>query len=58
MKSFDETYADQDFKEQIAAAQSGWMAQVPHPGQPDLNVEGLRGSFLVRLFCALTGRRN
>jgi hypothetical protein len=58
MKSFDETYADQDFQEQIAEARAGWMAQVPHATQPDLNVEGLRGSFVVRLLGALAGRRN
>ncbi len=58
MKAFDETYADQDFKQQIAEARNGWMAQVPAPHQPDLRVEGLSGSVLARLLRALTGRRN
>jgi len=58
MKSFDETYADQDFQRQIAEAQVGWMADVPRSAQPDLGVEGLRGSLLARLLGALRGRRD
>jgi hypothetical protein len=32
------------------------MAQVPHDRQPDLNVDGLRGSLLARLIGAFSGR--
>ena len=56
MKSFDQTYADHDFKQQIEQARAGWMVQVPRERQPDLNVEGLRGSLLARLLGALSGR--
>lgn len=56
MKAFDQTYADQDFKQQIEQARAGWMAQVPRDRQPDLNVDGLRGSLLARLIGALSGR--
>lgn len=56
MKAFDQTYADQDFKQHIEQARAGWMAQVPHDRQPDLNVDGLRGSLLARLIGALSGR--
>jgi hypothetical protein len=56
MKAFDQTYADQDFKQQIEQARAGWMAQVPRDRQPDLNVDGLRGSLLARLIGALIGR--
>lgn len=56
MKSFDQTYADQDFKQHIEQARAGWMAQVPHERQPDLSVEGMRGSLLARLIAALCGR--
>ena len=56
MKAFDQTYADQDFKQQIERARAGWMAQVPHDRQPDLNVDGLRGSLLARLFGLFSGR--
>lgn len=53
MKTFDQTYADQDFKEHIDQARAGWMQQVPRDRQPDLNVEGLRGSLLARLISAI-----
>ena len=56
MKSFDQTYADQDFKQHIEQARAGWMAQVPRDRQPDLHVDGLRGSVLSRLVGALCGR--
>lgn len=56
MKSFDQTYADQDFKQHIEQASAGWMAQVPLDRQPDLNVEGMRGSLLARLIGVLCGR--
>ena len=55
MKSFDQTYADQDFKQHIEQARAGWMTQVPGEQQPDLNVEGLRGSLLARLIGAFCG---
>ena len=58
MKSFDETYADQDFKQQIAEAREGWMAQIPAPRQPDLRVEGLDGSVFARILRVLSGRRS
>jgi hypothetical protein len=57
MKSFDETYADHDFTQQIAEARAGWMAQVPLPPQPDLRVEGLDGSLIARVLRRLTGGR-
>jgi hypothetical protein len=57
MKAFDETYADQDFKRHLDQARAGWMAQVPPAHQPDLNVEGLRGSLFARFVSALCGRR-
>jgi hypothetical protein len=56
MKAFDQTYADQDFKQQIEQARAGWMEQVPRDRQPDLDVDGLRGSLLARLIGALSGR--
>ncbi len=56
MKSFDQTYADQDFKQYIEQARAGWMTQVPRERHPDLNVEGLRGSLLARLIGAFCGR--
>jgi len=56
MKSFDQTYADQDFKQHIEQARTGWMKQVPRERQPDLMVEGLRGSLLARLIGAICGR--
>jgi len=49
MKSFDETYADSDFKHQMADAKAGWMAGIPRESEPDLHVEGLSGSLLARL---------
>lgn len=57
MKSFDETYADHEFQQQIAEAQLGWMKQVPQGNQPDLDVEGLSGSLLSRVLGSLTGKR-
>jgi hypothetical protein len=56
MKAFDQTYADQDFKQQIEHARVGWMTQVPHDRQPDLDVDGLRGSLLARLLGAFSGQ--
>ena len=56
MNSFDQTYADQDFKQHIEQARAGWMKQVPRERQPDLNVEGLHGSLFARLIGALFGR--
>ena len=49
MKTFDETYADQDFQRALAEAQRGWMADVPPTAQPDLAVEGLSGTLIGRL---------
>lgn len=57
MKAFDDTYADQDFQRRLERARSGWMADLPRAQQPDLNVEGLRGSLLARLVSAVCGRR-
>jgi hypothetical protein len=57
MKAFDETYADQDFQRQLDQARAGWMAGVPRAQQPDLNVEGLRGSLFARVVSALCGQR-
>lgn len=57
MKSFDQTYADSDFQEQMHRARSGWMSQVAKPAQPDLNVEGMRDSVFARVLAALFGRR-
>jgi hypothetical protein len=57
MKTFDETYADSDFKQHLDQAQSGWMAQVPRNRQPDLHVEGLRGSLLARVLSVFSGQR-
>jgi len=58
MPSFDETHADREFQRQIAQARSGWIDQVTESSEPDLGVEGLRGSLLSRLVNALKGRRN
>ncbi|NNC64121.1 MAG: hypothetical protein HKN84_05000 [Gammaproteobacteria bacterium] len=57
MKTFDETYADRDFQQQIAFARESWMDQVPRPAQPDLDVEGLSTSFVGRLLRVL-GRKS
>lgn len=57
MKSFDDTYADQEFQQQMAQAQSGWMSQIPRSPQPDLSVEGLRGGIVSRLLGLLGGGR-
>jgi hypothetical protein len=57
MKAFDDTYADQDIQRQLAQARTEWMAGVPRAEQPDLNVEGLRGSLFARLVSALCGQR-
>jgi hypothetical protein len=57
MKAFDATYADPNFQKQLERARAGWMTGVPRAEQPDLNVEGLRGSFLARLLGALGGQR-
>ena len=57
MKTFDETYADQEFQQAIAEAQSGWMSQVPRAAQPDLAVEGLRGGLVSRLLGVFGGGR-
>jgi hypothetical protein len=57
MKAFDETYADPEFQRQVAAARAGWMARVPRPQRPDLEVPGLSGSLFARLLGALTGKR-
>ena len=56
MKTFDETYADSDFKQHLDA-RSGWMAQVPRSRQPDLHVAGLRGSLFARILSILAGQR-
>ena len=56
MKTFDQTYADQDFQKQIAKAQAGWMRQVPRKAHPDLRVEGLSGSFISRLLGLFGGK--
>lgn len=58
MKSFDETYADHEFQQQIADAQRGWMTQVPQGRQPDLDVEGLTGSLFTRVLGKLSGKRS
>jgi hypothetical protein len=57
MKSFDETYADGDFQQQLDRARTAWMTRVPRPEQPDLDVDGLHGSLFARVIAALTGRR-
>ena len=56
MKAFDQTYADRDFQKQLDQARAGWMAQIPRPQQPDLYVEGLRGSILARVLSLFSGR--
>jgi hypothetical protein len=58
MKAFDQTYADAEFEQQLAPAKDGWMATVPRPQQPDLEVAGLRRSFLARILGVLTGQRD
>lgn len=58
MQSFEETRADHEFQQHIEQARAGWMAQVPSDEEPDLGVEGLRGSLLTKLLSALKGRRN
>jgi hypothetical protein len=57
MKSFDQTYADHDFKQHIEQARAGWMKQVPRERHPDLSVEGMRGTLLSRLIGLFSGRR-
>jgi len=57
MKAFDQTYADPEFQQQLQAARAGWMARVPRPRQPDLEVAGFTGSILSRIAAVLTGRR-
>ena len=56
MNAFDETYADADFQQHLDQARAGWMAQIPR-SQPDLNVEGLRGSIFARVLSAFSGKR-
>lgn len=58
MKSFDQTYADSDFQQQLDEARYGWMTKVPRSKQPDLHVEGLRGSMLARLLGTILGPRD
>ena len=58
MNAFDQTYADPEFQQQVAEARAGWMAQVPAPEQPDLEVAGLSGSLLSRLLALLGLRRD
>jgi hypothetical protein len=57
MKTFEETYADRDFQQQLAAALGGWVKDVPRASQPDLRVEGLSDSLFARVLGVLTGRR-
>jgi hypothetical protein len=57
MKSFDETYADRDFEQQLDRARTAWMTSVPQAEQPDLEVDGLSGSLLGRALAALASRR-
>jgi hypothetical protein len=56
MQTFDDTLTDQEFQQHMAQARAGWMDQATVTRKPDLGVEGLRGSLLMRLFFALQRR--
>jgi len=55
MATFDHTYTDSDFQQQIDRADKEWMAQFARP-EPDLEVESLRPGVLSK-FLALFGGR-
>jgi hypothetical protein len=55
MPAFDETYTDGDFQSRINEAKTEWMDEMARH-EPDLTVEGLRGSFMSRLM-SLFGAR-
>jgi hypothetical protein len=48
MYSFDQTYTDREFQRNLELADSEWMAALARR-EPDLAVEGLRGSLLSRV---------
>ena len=55
MTSFDETYTDKEFERDLKQADADWMGAVARR-EPDLAVEGLRGSFMskfLELFSAV-----
>lgn len=48
MPTFDKTYTDADFQQEIRRADSEWMAQHARR-EPDLDVDGLRPNLLSRM---------
>ena len=46
--TFDETYTDKDFEHRFKQANTDWMAEVARR-EPDLRVDGMRGSLMSRL---------
>ena len=55
MTSFDETYTDSEFVQELARADSDWMKKEAR-NEPDLDVEGLDGSLFSRVLHFFTGR--
>jgi hypothetical protein len=54
MPTFDNTYTDAEFKQEILRADNEWMSQHARP-EPDLNVDGLKPSLVSRVL-GLFGR--
>jgi hypothetical protein len=52
---FDDTYTDRDFKNGIREANDQWINQVA-VGEPDLAVDGLRGTFFSRLLALFSAK--
>ena len=48
MPTFDKTYTDADFQQEILRADSEWMSKHARP-EPDLDVDGLKQSLLSRM---------
>jgi hypothetical protein len=46
--TLDDTHTDLEFQPGFTEANQEWMRQVARP-EPDLNVDGLHGSFISRL---------
>ena len=53
--AFDNTYTDQEFKRRLEKANDDWIAKAARR-EPDLTVDGLRGSLIARLL-ALFGAK-
>lgn len=56
MISFDETYTDNEFQSKLQKADAEWMGAVARK-EPDLAVEGLRGSFMSKFLELFSARK-